>query len=50
MRGIDYEHLQQLIQRYEPTGQAPAGISPQGAGNEPKEIQQAPFIRIIVHI
>jgi hypothetical protein len=26
-------------QRYEPTGQAPAGISPQGAGNEPKEIQ-----------
>jgi hypothetical protein len=28
-----------LNQRYEPTGQAPAGISPQGAGNEPKEIQ-----------
>ncbi|WP_416672249.1 methyltransferase domain-containing protein [Egbenema bharatensis] len=27
------------IQRYEPTGQAPADISPQGAGNEPKEIQ-----------
>jgi hypothetical protein len=26
-------------QRYEPTGQAPAGVSPQGAGNEPKEIQ-----------
>jgi hypothetical protein len=29
-----------LNQRYEPTGQAPAGISPQGAGNEPKEIQR----------
>jgi filamentous hemagglutinin family protein len=26
-------------QWYEPTGQAPAGISPQGAGNVPKEIQ-----------
>lgn len=26
-------------QWYEPTGQAPVGVSPQGAGNEPKEIQ-----------
>lgn len=30
-------------QRYEPTGQAPADISPQEAKNEPKEIQQQSF-------
>ncbi|XHX79302.1 MAG: hypothetical protein RBJ76_05050 [Stenomitos frigidus ULC029] len=32
-------------QWYEPTGQAPVGISPQGAGNEPKEIQNVAQFR-----
>ncbi len=27
-------------QRYEPTAQAPVGVPPQGAGNEPKEIER----------
>jgi catechol 2,3-dioxygenase-like lactoylglutathione lyase family enzyme len=33
----------EVNQWYEPTGQAPVGVSPQGAGNVPKEIQNSEF-------
>jgi WD40 repeat protein len=36
---VNYQWEQFSNQRYEPTGQAPVGVSPRGAGNEPKEIQ-----------
>ena len=43
----EFSLIDQVNQRYEPTGQAPAGVSPQEAGNLPVGIEATDVFKSI---